>query len=220
MIGGPFRSRSAGDCGARIVGLIGGIGSGKSLVAERLRAKGAFVIDADRTGHEVLKQPEVLAQVVAAFGKSVVGEDGQIDRRRLAGVVFQSEGSRQRLEQIVHPVMLERFHEEIARGLADDATPLIVLDAAILLEVGWDKVCDQVVFVDAPREARLERLQSDRGWTPQELARREAAQWPVETKRSRADVVIDNSASREECLAQVDRWFEEWTRGQSPSFKK
>lgn len=202
--------------GKLIIGLIGGVGAGKSLVADRLRAKGALVIDADRTGHEVLRQPEVVAEVARTFGEQVLGADGHVDRRRLAAIVFRDAEQLRRLERIVHPVMLDRFQKEIEAGLADEHVPLVVLDAAILLEVGWDAVCNRVVFVHAPREVRLERLQRERGWSEEDLTRREAAQWPIEQKKARADVVISNAGAREACLEQVDRLFEEWTSGESP----
>jgi dephospho-CoA kinase len=195
-----------------VIGLIGGIGAGKSTVAERLVELGAAVIDADRTGHEVLREPAVIERLTDTFGTDILGEDGQIDRSKLGLLVFSNKERRQKLESIVHPVMFERFVEKVKRSLEDTKCPIVVLDAAILLEVGWAGICDRIIFVDASREVRLERLRQNRGWDEAELDRREAAQWPIDKKRSRADVVIDNGTSREACRAQVDRLFEEWTQ--------
>jgi len=195
-----------------VIGLIGGIGAGKSTVAERLVELGAAVIDADRTGHEVLRKPAVIQRLVETFGNEILGADGQIDRSKLGLLVFSNQERRRKLESIVHPVMFERFVERVKDSLGNSEFPIVVLDAAILLEVGWDGICDRIVFVDAPREVRLERLCQTRGWDEGELDRREASQWPIDKKKSRADVIIDNGTTRDACRAQVDRLFEEWTR--------
>lgn len=196
-----------------VVGLIGGIGAGKSLVADRLRRLGALVVDADQAGHETLLDPDVVARLRKEFGDSILADDGRIDRGRLAKIVFGDESRRRVLESIVHPRMVERFREEIARAAADERTPLVVLDAAVLLEAGWDALCGLVVFVDAPRSARIERLRRSRGWNEEELGRREAAQWPLERKRARADVVVRNDSDPDACRDAVDRLFREWTGG-------
>jgi dephospho-CoA kinase len=196
--------------GKRIVGLAGGIGAGKSLIADRLRAWGALVVDADRTGHEVLGEPSVRETLIKTFGAGIAGEDGTIDRKRLAAVVFSDPEQRRSLEAIVHPAMMERFQSLIQQGLEDDSVPLIVLDAAILMEVGWDRVCDTIIYVDAPRSTRLARVQQNRGWDESELARRESAQWSVERKRDRAHIVIDNSRDAAHALAQVDEMMRDW----------
>ena len=229
--GGPDRSRLAavdvspksspaaqeGRPGERsvrpVVGLIGGIGAGKSLVADRLGQLGARVVDADRVGHETLQAPDVVVRLVKEFGDSIQSADGRIDRGRLAQIVFGDESRRRALEAIVHPPMVERFRREIARAQADEGTPLVVLDAAVLLEAGWDELCGVVVFVEAPRSVRIERLQRSRGWDEEELNRREAAQWPLERKRARADVVVRNDSDPDACRVAVDRLFREWTGG-------
>src|SRR4051812_44269881 len=195
-----------------VIGLIGGIGAGKSRVADLLRARGACVIDADAVGHEVLEVAEVRDLVVARFGAGIlrpVTESGrgmgQVDRRALGAVVFSDPAALRDLEAIVHPPMCRRFEQIIARESARAVVPFIVLDAAILLETGWDRVCDLVAFVDASFEVRLERVSRSRGWTAEHLRAREAAQWPVDRKRDRADVVLRNESSPEALEAEVDR---------------
>jgi dephospho-CoA kinase len=194
----------------RIVGLIGGIGAGKSTVAGRLRERGALIVDADKTGHDVLLEPTIKDKLVRIFGTEILSPRGEIDRARLGAIVFTGPETRKQLEEVVHPRMAERFREQISLALADPNVPLIVLDAAILLEVGWDAICDEIVFVDVPRSTRLERLMQNRGWDEEELTRRESAQWPIEQKRARASVVIDNSGRPEEARSAVDHWFDRW----------
>ena len=190
-----------------VVGLLGGVASGKSLVAAQLAQLGAGVLDADRAGHEVLRLPQVEAVVRARWGDQVFGPDGRIDRSRLARIVFAAnpEGSRQRkyLEQLTHP--------EIGRLLARQAAefqaagkPVAVLDAPLLMEAGWDKLCDKLIFVEAPAQARLDRAQR-RGWKEQDFQARQRAQHSLELKRQRADLIVDNSGPPEAIKAQVER---------------
>jgi dephospho-CoA kinase len=194
-----------------MVGLIGGIGAGKSTVADRFTQLGALVIDADKVGHEVLNRPEVASELIRRFGEGIVGAEGRIDRQRLGPIVFTDEARRKELEGVVHPAIRQVFLERIGAGMQDENIPLIVLDAAVLLEASWGDVCDKILFVDAPREIRLERLRVNRGWPEAELDRRESAQLPLEIKRSRADVIIVNDGDIESCHRQIDQWFEEWT---------
>lgn len=198
--------------GAGVVGLTGSIGAGKTTVAQRLAELGAVVIDADKVGHEVLQRPEVAQKLIETFGLSVCDLGGGIDRRKLADVVFGDPGQRKTLEGIVHPLMREVFEQRGKAALADPLVPMVVLDAAILFESGWHAECNPLVFVDAPREVRAERLLRFRGWSESELARRESAQWPVEKKRSLATALIDNSGNMSELRAAVDRFFAEWKR--------
>ena len=192
-----------------IVGLTGGIGAGKSTVAQRLCELGAQVVDADKTGHEVLREKEIVAQLTENFGKEILDPEGNIDRPKLAKVVFADPSKRGQLEAVVHPRMTVRMQEAVQRALDDPKTPMVVLDAAILLEKGWDGACDRILYVDAPFEVRRKRLHENRGWSEEELVSRERAQWPIEKKKARADFVIDNGQSLEQCRSQVDRIFSE-----------
>jgi len=187
-----------------VIGLTGTVGAGKSAVAAKLGARGAVVIDADAVGHETLRRPEVAAQVEARFGTGVLDAEGAVDRRALGRVVFADPSARRDLETLVHPPMFEAFERAIADAERGDA-PFVVLDAAILLETGWDRACDLVVFVDAPRPLRLERVGTSRGWTDEQLRARESAQWPGERKKSRADYVLLNDGSSTALDEAVDR---------------
>jgi dephospho-CoA kinase len=193
-----------------VVGVVGGIGSGKSQVTRLLAAAGALVISGDVLGHEALRQPDIKERVVWRWGRGLLDEKGEIDRRKLGGIVFADSSELRALEEIVHPWIKRRIREEIeaARRLAE--APLIVLDAAIMLEAGWGDVCDVIVFVDVPRDVRLRRIALQRGWTEKEVAAREEAQWPLADKRARADIVLDNSDSSADLVRQVDVLLARW----------
>jgi dephospho-CoA kinase len=193
-----------------LIGIAGGIASGKSLVSEELRSLGAVVLDADRAGHEVLREPEVKQAIRGRWGDGVFGADGEIDRRKVAEIVFAPppKGPKELayLEQLTHPRIRELHDARLAQLSRDAAAKVVVLDAPLLFEVGLDESCDEVVFVDAPRELRLARAR-DRGWSEEDFDDRERRQVPIEVKRSRADVIIDNSSSPEHTYAQVQRFW-------------
>src|SRR5262245_2891466 len=181
-----------------VLGLIGGIGAGKSTVADALVRHGARIVAADPLGHEALEQPDILARVVDIWGdRGVLTPEGKVDRKKFGRIVFPSPVERSRLEHLVHPYIEKRICEEIDKAVADPAVKFVVLDAAIMLEAGWDGTCDKLIYVDAPRSVRLERVQRQRKWTDHDLANREAVQMPPEKKKERADVVIDNGGSPE-----------------------
>jgi dephospho-CoA kinase len=193
-----------------VVGLIGGIGSGKSQVAAAFARHGARVISGDTLAHEALRQPEIRDRVAGRLGKGILDERGEIDRRRLAAVVFADPAERKVLEEMVHPWIKRRIREEVTAAEADPKVPLIVFDAAIMLEAGWDDVCDRLVYVDAPRELRLRRVAGQRGWTATEVEAREGAQLALTAKAARADHALDNSTTREHLCRQVDDLLRLW----------
>ncbi len=194
-----------------VVGLLGGIGSGKSQVADALaRRGGGRVIAADDLAHEALRQPEIRDRVVARWGAHLLDEGGAVRRRSLADIVFGDPAELRALEALVHPWIKRRIREEVDRAQADPAVRLVVLDAAIMLEAGWGEACDRLVFVEAPRELRLSRLARKRGWSEAEVAAREAAQMPLTEKAVRADHTLDNSGSLGQVNRQVDDLLRQW----------
>lgn len=199
-----------------VIGILGGVASGKSAVARLLAEAGAGVLDADRIGHEVLGLAEVEAAARARWGDAIFDAAGRIDRGRLAAIVFTPppEGPRERaaLEELTHPRIAERIRGEAER-LAAAGCPAAVLDAPLLLEANWDRLCDRLVFVEAPRHVRLARA-LERGWSRAEFAAREHAQTPVEQKRARADLIIENSGDLEETREQVLRFWRELLAGE------
>ena len=186
-----------------VIGLIGGIGSGKSAVAAEFARHGGVVVSADQFGHEALRQPDIRDAVVARFGSEIVGADGAIERRKLGRLVFADPAQRKDLEALVFPYIERRIHEEIARANDTPEVRFVVLDAAIMLETGWNNVCDRIVYIDVPQEIRLQRLARQRGWGEKEVAAREAAQMALSAKKARADCVIDNAGPPEATACQV-----------------
>jgi dephospho-CoA kinase len=194
--------------GPLIVALVGGVGSGKSAAAAEFARRGAVVIDGDALGHQTLRLPAARDAVAARFGPGVLDGEGQIDRRKLGAVVFAEPQRRKELEEIVHPHILTRIEEAIALARRDGA-PAVVLDAAVLLEAGWKRAVNKLVFVEAPDDVRLNRVKS-RGWSEDEWRRREAAQMPLTQKREKADHVLDNSSDQQHLGRQVADLMRLW----------
>lgn len=199
----------------KIIGLLGGVASGKSTVAEMFQKLGAVVLDADRAGHKVLRLPAVRAAIGGRWGSQVIGADGEIDRPALGKIVFAPppDGPRElaELERITHPEIRNRLKAQVEE-LARHGTQVVILDAPVMLKAGWDKFCDSILFVEAPVEQRLQRAAA-RGWNVEEFRHREAAQESVDEKRRRADFVLDNSQDLSYIQAQVQRY---WQSLQSP----
>jgi dephospho-CoA kinase len=187
-----------------VVGLIGGIGSGKSRVSALLAERGARVLSGDEAGHEALRQPAVRARVVEHWGPGVLDDRGAVDRRRLAQRVFGDPAELRALEAIVWPWIGQRLREQIAAARAEPEVTFVLLDAAVLLEAGWNEACDWIVYVHAPRAVRLRRLAEQRGWSAKEVAAREQAQLSLTDKARRADFALDNSGPPEALARQVD----------------
>jgi dephospho-CoA kinase len=194
----------------KIIGLLGGIASGKSMVAEQLASCGARVLNADTIGHEVLRQPKIEAAIRERWGNAVFGADGRIDRSQLARIAFAAppDGPRDRayLEQLTHAEIIPIIKEQLA-ALAGSAVKAAVIDAPLLVEAGLDKLCNKLIFVDAPAKVRLQRALA-RGWKKEDFAAREDAQKSLDFKRNHADATIDNSGSSEQTQAQVLRLWQ------------
>jgi dephospho-CoA kinase len=197
-----------------VIGLTGAIAGGKSEVARILAERGYTVLDADRIGHELLEDDAVRGQIFTRFGTGVgtgadfpEGATPRIDRQALAAIVFADPAARRALEAILHPRMRARFLAAIQRELQAGraAAKAVVIDAAILLEAGWNDLCDRVVWVDAPRPDRIRRAARDRGWSQETFLSREQAQWSCEEKRRCADLVIENDTGFDSLRREVDR---------------
>ncbi len=192
------------------IGLIGGVASGKSAVARAFAERGAVILDGDFTGHEVLREPAVISQLVARWGAGILNAPTEVNRSAVARIVFApgKEAERQFLNQVTHPRIAALFEAKLAALRESNASAAIV-DAALLLEAGWDRLCDEIVFVDVPRELRLARARS-RGWDDAELARREATQLPLEEKKRRATICVDNAGSLQSLGGQVNALWNSW----------
>ena len=193
----------------QIIGITGGVASGKSTVARLLEERGARLLNADRAGHEVLRLPRVETAVRERWGEAIFGPDGRIDRARLARIVFASGAEarqeREYLEQLTHPEIARLLKQQV-ESLAAAGVSVAVLDAPLLIEAGWDQWCEKIMFVEAPREARLARAIA-RGWSKEDFAAREGAQESLGRKRVRADVIIDSSGSLGRTRAQVEQFW-------------
>ncbi len=194
-----------------VIGVVGGVASGKSLVAEQLRQLGAVVLSADSLGHEVLREPEVKRAIQGRWGSAVFDDQGEVDRAAVADIVFAPtpEASRERafLEQLTHGRIGRRLQEAIDGHARAGDTNVVVVDAALLFESGWHRLCTKTLFVDAPRLVRLARAKQ-RGWKEAEFSEREGAQASLDSKRARADVVIDNSGAPEATREQVRQFWQ------------
>ncbi len=193
-----------------VIGIVGGIGSGKSLLAGELAARGGFLIAGDPLGHEGLRQPEIRARVVSRFGTDVLNDAGEIDRRRLGRLVFAETQELKALERIVFPYIEARIRAEIERAETLPEVRFVILDAAILLEAGWAKTCDRILFVETPEADRLAYVRASRGWSEADLREREKAQWPLAEKRRHADATILNAGPLEAIRRQLDELLRSW----------
>ena len=198
--------------GSMIVGVLGGIGAGKSTVTRMLADLGAATVDADAMAHEVLDLPEVREKLDALFGREVVGRGDKVDRKALSKRVFANARDLRRLEELIHPEVLRRIETIVAdHEKRKKKGEILVLDVPLLMESSLHEHCDAIVFVDASAEARSRRVEG-RGWGPGELARRERAQKGLAEKRRLADHIIDNSGDLEKTRRSVEDLYAVWKR--------
>ncbi len=191
------RRAPAGD-GLFVLGLVGRAGRGKSTVARALAREGAAVIEADRIGHEVTdRDPAVRAALRSEYGDEVYLPDGRLDRGRVAARVFSDPAARARLDRLVHPRIVERIREALEGLRARGFRGVVVVDAALLLDWGFERECDAVLAVAAPEAEQVRRLGALRGWTAEEARRRLGVQRSEEAFRAAADVTLDNAGSPE-----------------------
>jgi dephospho-CoA kinase len=188
-----------------VVGLSGGVGSGKSTVAEIFIKEGARGIDADVIGHRVLELPRIRRGLVRDWGPGIL-RAGRVDRAALAREAFRNRESVARLNRRVHPEILRQIRREIAKSRG-----WTVLDAALLYETGADALCDRVIFVSTPRALRERRVRT-RGWGPGELRRRERFQLPAAYKRKKADYIVENRGPKSSAAEQTRRICDELRR--------
>lgn len=189
-----------------IIGIVGGIGSGKSAVSKLLADAGCLVSDADALANRSLDEPEVRDVLVSWWGDSLLDDDGHVRRSVIADRVFSDPEQLRRLEQLIHPRV--DAMRRAAFDSAPETVPALVIDAPLLLEAGLASECDCIVFVDAPLDVRLERVADSRGWDAAELTRREDRQLPLDEKRSMAHHVVQNHGRLEDLREQVDSLLE------------
>jgi dephospho-CoA kinase len=192
-----------------VIGLTGGIGSGKSTVSDMLRAKGAAIVYADQIGHEVYRPgAPAWQEVVDAFGRQMLDDDGQIDRRRLGQVVFSDPEARRRLDAITHPAM-EQMMAERLEELRRQGTRVAVLEAAILMEAGWAHLADEIWLTVVSPALAAQRSMERSGLSREQAEARMAAQLSNEERLKRAQVVIDTNCSLTEVAQRIDELWDD-----------
>ncbi len=190
-----------------VFGVLGGVAAGKTAVAERLAGPDGQVLSADELVQEALDTPALQAHLRAAFGPGAVAADGRTDRELVARAVFADAGRRRDLEGWIHPIVRARILADLDEARRR-GVPRVVLDVPLLLENdaqhGLASLCDHLILVEVDPEQRDRRAVLSRGWEPGEVARRDAAQMPLDQKRARADFVVRNEGALEDLNAAVD----------------
>jgi len=188
----------------KIIGLTGGIGSGKSTVSKFLAHLGAVVIDADKVGHEVFKPgTKAWQEVVDAFGQGIISADGTIDRRKLGEIVFSNPGARAKLNQVMHPLIYEQVKSRIGE-YGKKGVAIIIVEAPLLLEVGWKSLVDEVWVTSASEATVIKRLKEQKGLPEAQSLARIRAQLTDEERIRQADVVIDTDCALDELKERVE----------------
>lgn len=196
-----------------VIGLTGGIASGKSFVAECFAELGCEIVNADLIGHKVLKLPETVERIREAFGDQTV-VDGEVDRRALATIVFPKDAvapskELKLLESITHPEIGKWMELQFSEIEQSNSAQAVILDAPVMFKAQWDRFCDRIVFVHADLKIRQQRA-ALRGWPEGELRRRERQQLPLDQKRERASDEIENSGTADKTREQVRSLWKKW----------
>ncbi len=194
--------------GRPIIGLVGGIGAGKSRVARLLEEAGCCRIASDEMVRAAYTHPEVKRAVVERFGGDVLDPGGRVDRGRIADIVFQNADDRRWLEALLHPFANQARVVLMEQAASDPGVLAYVWDSPLLYEAKLDELCDTVIFVDAPREDRLRRV-AERGWDESELDRREKVQMPLDKKRAKAEYHVRNTDAEPATGRQVSELLKE-----------
>jgi dephospho-CoA kinase len=192
----------------KVIGLTGGIGSGKSTVAGFLAEFGVDTIDADKVGHALLEpNTEIWQQVVAAFGKQILAPDGEIDRKKLSRLVFESPEHLSLLNQLMHPQMKKAVKAQLLEYRRRKVS-VVVLEATLLIEAGWTELVDEVWVVIAPETTVLERLKKQMGLSKIEALARIRSQLPTRERAKHADVVLNTKLSLDELKAKIKKLWQ------------
>ena len=196
---------------AKIIGLTGGIASGKSTMAKFFRDKGAAVLDVDAIAHQLAQPRCVLYKIyVQHFGEDILQPDGTLDRRAIGQKIFADKNEHQWLNEHTHPILAHVMRQQIA-CMQSKNFPIIILDVPLLFEAGWDKMTEVNCLVFVDEDIQLERLMRRNGYTEAEARKRIAAQMPLAEKKQRADTFIDNNGSLADSFVQAEKLWKEWT---------
>jgi dephospho-CoA kinase len=190
-----------------VIGLTGGMGSGKSLVLRILRDKAIPVLQTDKIGHELLRDHKIIKRIVRKYGKEILDGSDRIDRKALAKVAFRSLQGQKHINKILHP-LISRSIEKWVLKQSKKRKPKIILvvEVPLLFEAGYDRLFDRTLCLSSPKGMRTKRLLK-LGWTREEIKQRENLQWPQNKKNQRADWVIFNTGSPGELSYTIQRWL-------------
>ena len=196
-----------------VIGLIGGIGSGKSSVSSILNSLGVDVIDADKVGHEAYTpDSEGWRKVISAFGQDIVGPENEIDRKKLGSIVFSDPSEMEKLNKLMHPIIHDLVEEKI-QNLADQGINVVVLEAAILIEANWQDLTDEIWLAKANREVVIERVQLRNNFSREEIIKRIESQMSNNDREKHADIVIDNDGTIEQLEETVKTLWQSRVNG-------
>ena len=187
--------------------MTGGIGAGKTTVAELFGNLGSAVISSDALAREAMNRPDVREVLGQWWGTTILDRNGNVDRHRISQIVFSDPTQRERLEKLIHPIVAELREKEVGELSRNNVVRAIIIDSPLLYESGLDQMCNAVVFVDADLSVRKGRSEKGRNWAAGELERREKTQMPLDTKRQRADYICTNNSSLSDLSKQVDQIF-------------
>ncbi|GAN33871.1 MAG: dephospho-CoA kinase [Candidatus Brocadia sinica] len=192
----------------KIIGITGGISSGKSTVARMLASLGAEIIDADEICHRLIQAKEVKEKIIKRFGITIQDNYGKIDRSRLSEIVFQDKTCLDDLCNILHPIVIEQIRSRITEIEKRGRRKAMVIDAALLEESDLSLICDFIVFVNTGKDHRVSRSKICRHWQDDELERRERFQMTLEDKRKKADYVVDNNFTEDNTFRQIREFWQ------------
>ena len=196
-----------------MIGIVGGIGSGKTTAASEFTKHGGFVIDCDAVGHEFLDDEVVRGELRERWGESISAADGSVDRSALGKIVFNDKKQLDALNAILHPRMGAKISELITTAQADPKITLIIIDAAVLFEAGWDKFCSHTIFVKAPLNQRAKRVSETRGWSEQTLVQRESSQNSLDSKAAMCCHTVDNCSTESHLKEQIVQFTKQISHG-------
>jgi dephospho-CoA kinase len=180
--------------GKPVIGITGGIGSGKSFIAKIFGQQGGLVLSADDQVRALYRDPKIKETLKSWWGQKVINSQNEVDKRAVARIIFDEPAEKRRLEGLLHPRVISMRQAAMAAAAKNAQVLAFIWDIPLLFEVGSAKECDAIVYVDAPREARLARVQATRGWDDAELARRENLQLPLDFKRRMSKYIVQNTA--------------------------
>ena len=186
-----------------VIGIIGGVSSGKSTVANFFKMLGSDVIDADEMVKGLLKRTDVKKKLVKLWGSEIIDSSGRIKKNEVAKIAFRSRGNTNKLNRIIHPMVKRMIDKKVSHS----RRRMVAIDAALLLEAGYGGRCDRILFVDVPTASRYSRAVRGRGWSKGEVERRERFQMPLSKKRKIADYIINNGKSPSFTFKQVRRIY-------------